>query len=52
MATFVESANKFGADLVLGHKKNRDLLVTARGDVASILSQMRDARWLDAQSVD
>jgi hypothetical protein len=52
MAAFVESENKFGADLVLGHKKNRDLLVTARGDVASILSQMRDAGWLDAQSVD
>lgn len=51
MGQYIEVENSFAADMVLKNKV-RDELVTARGDVATILSQMSSHQWLQNQPLD
>jgi hypothetical protein len=51
MGQYIESGNGFASDLVLKNKV-RDELVTARGDVSTILSQMSSHQWLQNQPLD
>jgi len=51
MGQYIEVENNFAADMVLKNKV-RDELVTARGDVATILSQMSSHQWLQNQPLD
>jgi hypothetical protein len=51
MGLYIQQKNGFASDLVLKNKV-RDELVTARGDVASILKQMSNHQWLQNQPLD
>ncbi len=51
MGLYVEKNNGFTRDMVLKNKV-RDELVTARGDVATILKQMSNHQWLQNQPLD
>ncbi len=51
MGLYIQQHNGFASDLVLKNKV-RDELVTARGDIASILTQMSNHQWLQNQPLD
>lgn len=51
MGLYIEKNNGFTRDMLLKNKV-RDELVTARGDVASILKQMSNHQWLQNQPLD
>jgi hypothetical protein len=51
MAQYIENSNRFTADLVVKDKV-RDELVTARGDVSSIVRLMSSHQWLQNQPLD
>lgn len=51
MGLYIEKNNGFTRDMVLKNKV-RDELVTARGDVATILKQMSNHQWLQNQPLD
>jgi hypothetical protein len=51
MGMYIENKNGFTRDMVLKNKV-RDELVTARGDVATILRQMSNHQWLQNQPLD